>query len=450
MTDTENTQAKVYKAGGGGGNKKLHFDVLAVEQRNMFDRTISLLSKYQIAEKEQELRQITLRDKLIQITVSVAREDFPLKRASIDIQYYANAAQQAWSQFLKDVCTKLQLDFIHSILDRKDQSPIHRILMMRDKGDYLIRQREESAILEVINTGIVPLEISWEITRDIIEIKKDLAFNVKTLPHLNSRVAELVSRPLNDEDERILVNRIIGATHPSHVVELISNFYLTYEPKHEQEEAANDKASLQRRKKNINFAKIDHFINKVDIISIHRLGIESLNRFVDRRHGGDVVDHCLDHVLKVVDQLMHEVDLIAVALKLISDLSKLLVKDRDKILPVILNCMQAYCPTSAAHRVRKPKRLEVSQGTSEEMIEALLAKTTAATQFEEATNSRSASNMKGKEQVPVSTADSATEQDLRKFERYLNIFDADHHFVQTSLKTPVGERFRVYNYMHIT
>ena len=102
-------------------------------------------------------------------------------------------AQLHWPKFIADVRIVLGLEKIDSILDRTDKSPVCRISTLRNNGEYLVRQDESSAILEVLNTRITPVENSWEITANITDIQRDLNFDLQTFPAQEVRVHDLVS-----------------------------------------------------------------------------------------------------------------------------------------------------------------------------------------------------------------------------------------------------------------
>jgi hypothetical protein len=142
-------------------------------QEELFRRTLSKSHLY-FQNKEQEARQTTLITEYITLTVNVAREDFPSISADIPIKYSLEAAQSAWRQFLVDVRVALNIEFIEVILDKMDSSPVHRVMRLRPGGQCYVKQREDSAVLEVIVQGKLPEQISWPTTQGITRAKDDL------------------------------------------------------------------------------------------------------------------------------------------------------------------------------------------------------------------------------------------------------------------------------------
>lgn len=216
----------IYETGGGAGFSRLSYETLDEHRVSMYGRTLSWLTESQKDDLAQEKRQITVQEKLTEIDVIVCREEYPLHKSTIHVSFYVSSAQDAWEKFLADVCRSLHLEFIHSILERGDKAPVYRVLMLRNGAEYLVRQRETSSILQVLNDGVAPLEISWESTRDIITVKKDLAFNDRQHPGLVSRVLNLVSKPLTQHNEQALSRRILDATKPEDLVREINCLYL--------------------------------------------------------------------------------------------------------------------------------------------------------------------------------------------------------------------------------
>lgn len=322
----------------------------------MYERTLNQLSDFQMAHLAQEKRQLTVVDQPISMFINVSREDFPDVTARVDIVYVQSASSQAWAKLLKDVCTKLKIDFIHSILDRVDKSPVHRILRLRPGGDYLARQRETSAILEVINTGKTPVDVSWDITMDINDVKNSLAFDQRNMPVIDRRVASLVSKPVTRETQREIATLIMNAVSPKAAVGVIEQFHKQYigivsEDSKDSNLSEADGAALS-------FGDVAKYGDAIDIVTLHRLCLETLGRFVTQGRAKHVASSpCFEYVCSVIDGLRNEVDVVAIGLKLLTDVMKYLVEERETVFHVILNCVQAYAPPAAPHRPRNPKRL---------------------------------------------------------------------------------------------
>eukprot|EP01032_Pedospumella_encystans_P024246 gene24246-27428_t len=327
----------VLDAGGGSGRQNLTFDTLFEGQCSMYARTLNQQSDFQTAHLEQEKRQLTVVDKPISIYINVSREDFPDVTAKIDIVYIRSASSQAWAQLMKDICVKLKIDFIHSLLDRVD------------------KQRENSAILEVINTGKTPIDVSWDITMDINDVKQSLAFDQRNMPVIDKRVASLVAKSLTRETQRDIASLIMNAVSPKAAVGVIEQFHKQYIGVTTDENAVTAEDSGGA----LAWGDITKYGDAIDIVTLHRLCLETLNRFVTQGRAKHVAGSpCFEYVCNVIDGLRSEVDVVTIGLKLLSDVMKYLVEERETVYHVILNCVQAYAPAAAMHRLRNPKRLQ--------------------------------------------------------------------------------------------
>eukprot|EP01033_Poteriospumella_lacustris_P002124 gene2124-1549_t len=300
----------------------------------------------------QEKRQITVKEELTEIEVTVAREDFPLQKAQIKISYFPSSAQEAWGKFLSDVTKALRLDFIHSVVDRGDKAPIFRIIMLKNNSEYLVRQRENSAVLEVLNQGVSPMEISWEVTRDILHVKKDLEFNLRTNPNTQQRVFNLVTKPITSLRQKQFTERLLQTTKPKDIVDDVNKLYLpgveTWSP-----EYTSGLVTL-------NYGDTARLDADYDMVTIHRLSLEHLDRLCARGFEALVAKQAIHYVFKAMKELADESDVVAVGLKLVADLSRFLLKQRDGVFTAVLNAMQHYAPPAPSHRPRKPKRLAMT------------------------------------------------------------------------------------------
>eukprot|EP01038_Epipyxis_sp_PR26KG_P004852 gene4852-6800_t len=375
----------IFDAGGGPGPTKLDFATLTKEQFAMYERTLINEAPIELANREQEERQVTFYDKRVTIIVNIAREDFPEISSNIEVTFLPFAAQQAWETFMKDVAEKLQVEFIYSILDRYDKSPVIRILRLRNNGQYLVRQRETSSILEIINTGKPPVDVSWPITENIIRAKNDLILQENSLEKTENRIASLVTRPLVREKQRTVSKAIIEANKPDELIHIIVSFHKQFNDflksdnkkqktnviKHEN---LNDNVVNSSEKENFLIlfdpfndtpsSVIDKTIsynNKnydgiIDIVTIHRLCLESIDRFVMKGKARGVAFHCYEFIRKTIVDFPDEVDLTTTGLKIINSLYKFLIAQREELVHTILDCIQHYAPPAPPHRVRNPFR----------------------------------------------------------------------------------------------
>lgn len=387
----------LYDAGGGMGRSGLSFGALQCAQDRMFGRTIYQLSGHDIRNRDQELRQLIDLEGSITIHVTIAREDFPAVSAVFKVTYIPSNAQLAWNKLLDDVVKKLKVDFIYSIVDRNDKSPVSRVLRLRDGGEYYVRQREASAILDVLNTGNSPVEVSWDITMHIDNVKKDLSFSLSDMPVIDKRVAGMVSKKITRAVQIDLQKAIMESKHPSEAVSIMRSFHESYHPEDNTklnikeavlsrplEEDLRKEELFDRGKKtpeskggrgvvhhSVAYRDVAKYDRSVDIVSLHRLVLETLRRFVTRGRVKAVAkEQCFEYVEGVINELRHEVDIVSMGLKLLSDIMKYLVQFRESLLHLILNCIQAYAPPPGANVKRDPARLRAAEDAYSAFINA--------------------------------------------------------------------------------
>lgn len=355
------TVPTIYNAGGGAGQDDLFFKTLREGQEEMFSRTLQNDGPQQMAWKAQELRQIHLLDPVIKLRVNVAREDFPGTSADIDIEFVASADQQAWAKFLRDVCLKLDIQFIHSIVDRSDKSPVWRTLRLRPGGEYFVRMRESAAILDVIITGTNPVAISWPITKDINEVKENVIFEEKEIPKIDSRVDKLISQTMTRAEERDLANAFRRAKTPYAVMKYLETFENMY--------AAQ--AALAGKEDGE-----DIYENCIDIVTLHRLCMETLERLavVGPAPAEIVANRCFNYIAQTIEKFRKEKDIVIIGLKLLAAIVPYLTTKRAVLYDVTLDSILAYAPAAAADRPRKPLRKQTAADSYAASLEAMSAK----------------------------------------------------------------------------
>ncbi|RYG66153.1 hypothetical protein EON64_10390, partial [archaeon] len=348
MESSQKGQPIVYEGGGGAGLEGLTFGTVTDAQNQMYRRTIGNWSEMMIKNVEQEQRQLKICEALIKITVQVSREDFPSVRGNVTLQYFPTAAQQVWGKFLSDICKLLKIEFVHSVLERGDRAPVNRILRLKDGGDYLVRQRESSAVLEVLNTHAPPLEHSWPITQKIVGVKKDLQLGVRGLPNVHNRILHLTSQLLTSRTEKDTAEKILNARQPLEVVVSLCLLYLDSETAVSEEE-------LSLLPLNTNFNELSRFEGTVDILSLHRLALETLNRFAvkDTHTQQLVAKQTSQYILKVLEGLAERLDLVTLALRLLTELLSHMVSYKERCFGILLKVMKMYAPLPAPHRSRE-------------------------------------------------------------------------------------------------
>jgi hypothetical protein len=326
--------------------KDTHFQPLEEKQIEMFKKTLPV---YQESEEcKQELRQTCLVQKHSQVTVHVAREDFPHIRATITVSFIPDAAQGAWADFLDACRNKLGIDFIDSVYDKFDQSPVHRVLRLQDGGHYVIRQREESSVLEVIQSGVRPGKIVWPITK-FINTAKDILGDLQThQPGMESRVERLVQQPQLRSRQRKICQMILKSTTPEEIIKIMLELVEHRNPK------PSDPPDVVAAIEKDNKKKLD---SEIDYVSIYRIFLESLNRVALRGFMEEAGENSiLTYVLNLIEKYKHEVDIVVLGMKLMSDMVKSLALRTDEIFHVIMNCFQQYSPPPQPGFVRVLKR----------------------------------------------------------------------------------------------
>ena len=200
----------VYDAGGGAGFGGLTFKNLKDEQDNMYMRTLNT-TVLEDANVEQELRQLDIADEYITYIVNISREDFPSKSADLEVRFTPKALQAAWAQFLYDARVMLDVEFVDSIVDRKDGAPVNRMLGLRNGGQYFLRQREASAIMEVIQSGKLPEQVSWPVTSGINIAKDNLKESTTYQKTIDDKIDFIINQPMLREQQRETTYDILEA-----------------------------------------------------------------------------------------------------------------------------------------------------------------------------------------------------------------------------------------------
>lgn len=337
------------------------FNTIAEKHKSRF---VDSLPKYTTSyEHEQESRQTRLKEEYHTVRVHVAREDYLYIQGDVELKFYPSAAQGAWPTFLQEVRRVLNMDFIDSIYDKFDESPVHRTLRLQDGGHYVVRQREESSVLEVIQSGERPGKIIWPITKDINsskEILGDLALNRVSM---DVRVDRLINEPQARARQRGIITLLLKAKLPSEILKIVFELIRPREELeyHDEEEIA------QIRKENIK--KRDP---EIDSISLYRTSLESLNRVAVRGYMEEMAaDNVVRYILETAENFRHEVDITVVGMKLISDIVRVLTRRTDDILNVVMDSAQHYAPEPSKGIERVIKRLlpdpeEVARKKAEE------------------------------------------------------------------------------------
>lgn len=395
-------------AGGGPGSSRLKYNILNETQKELFQRTLQP-TPLEVANYEQERRQVNTLLTFIDLKVNVAREDFPAINADIILHFQPYQATQAWQKFIADISKALRLEFIDCIVDRKDGAPIHRAMRLRQGGTYFARQRESSSILEILVTSVPPVQYIWEVTKDIAKVKEELEDGFKDQENITTRVKELINRPKHREEEKSIADAILQAEHPLDVVDAIDDLVHStlVEKKELNEENQNELNNkvvpgdiLSQRNKIITLKDVDHqknpklwhFDKSVDVVSLHRLALEHLNRMalipkphIEKEDNSDsdeesqeeipsnaeiIVKDCLGFVLESIENFRYETDVNVIGLRFLADLIPHLGTERIKVMEALLNNIQIYAPERPDYRgPRIIPRIQPDRKPIEEPIE---------------------------------------------------------------------------------
>jgi len=382
---------------GGEGRSSLTLDAQATVQLDMYRRTLDLSDLF-FRNKEQESRQTKLVDDILHMTVNVAREDFPSISSDVPISYTLSAAQAAWRQFLVDTRVVLNLEFIEDILDKKDMAPVHRIQALRNGGQYFVKQREASAILEVIESGKLPQQLSWPVTQGINIAKDNLLESAKTHEWMDKRVDEIINMPMIRESQRSFMTLLTEADQAQEVLDIIfdvmheidlpaEELKIALEKKAAAEEEARIKeeerlermqAALQKGASAAELMALNSeepirpvFIAltthdpEVDIVLLHRVALESLSR-LSKKHPDKLPEMAqLTHkfVYDTVVKFRDEIDIVLLGLKVVGDYCDFNAVNRHEIFVLILDTIQSYAPPPlfylprVIHRLLSPEEL---------------------------------------------------------------------------------------------
>jgi len=390
---------KVFDAGG-EGRETLTLVAQSRVQAAMYERTLDLSDLF-YRNKEQEQRQTMIVDEVRRITVNVAREDFPAIAAEIPVAYTTSAGQAAWRQFLVDVRVALNLEFIEDILDRMDSAPVHRVLGLRDGGQYFVKQREASAILEVIQTGKLPLQVSWPVTMGINLAKENLAESGRVQVWMDKRVDEIINMPMIREGQRSSLTLLTEADSAQEVLDIMwdvmhavdlppEELKIALQKKWEAEEEARiqEEERVGRMKEalargasaaelmSLNaeepirpvYVALTTHDKEVDIVLLHRVALETLSR-LSARHPDKMPETATvasQFVLNTIALFREEIDIILLAVKAISDLAEYSGAFRREIFISICDTLQCYAPPPLFYLPRMVHRLLSQEELEEE------------------------------------------------------------------------------------
>ena len=105
----------------------------------------------------------------------------------------------------------LDVEFVDSIVDRKDGAPVNRMLGLRNGGQYFLRQREASAIMEVIQSGKLPEQVSWPVTSGINIAKDNLKESTTYQKTIDDKIDFIINQPMLREQQRETTYDILEA-----------------------------------------------------------------------------------------------------------------------------------------------------------------------------------------------------------------------------------------------
>ena len=388
--------AKIYDAAG-AGRAGLTFEKQGEAQLEIYKRTLTVSSLF-IENLAQELRQTQLRDETLHLTVSVAREDFPSVSADVKITYLQSAMQAAWRVFLVDVRLALKVDFIESILDRMDLAPINRLVSLRDGGQYFCKQREASAILEVIESGKLPQQVSWPITQGINVAKSNLLESGMNQTLMDKRIDAIIKMPMIRENQRETCFALLDAANAQEILSAMDAMMHAVDlPPDELKIALTKKAQYEEEARLAEEARVDAmnaalargataaellafnsaeaikaidvplktYDREVDIVLLHRVALESLSRLVMNNPEAlmDTAHMSFEFIEQTLVRFRDEIDIVLMAVKLLGELCEYLLIKRRAMYIVIFDTVQCYAPPPLfylpriVHRLLSPEEL---------------------------------------------------------------------------------------------
>lgn len=332
-------------------------DFQRITLRNEENFKQSLLLYQTTYEYEQEMRQVSLYEEYRTITVSIAREDYPNIQNEITFNYLYSAAQKYWNIFLTLVREKLRIDFIDSIYEKDSLTPIHTIIRLQPNGSYLVRQREESSILELIHTGIRPGKIVWPITKEINSSKQRLHELSLNQQPMETRVERLLQKPQIRVRQRGVTTLLLATQFPDEILQIINELVRVKDPS--VVALSSDNQTLTEELKNeIEADNLKKQDPEIDLPTIYRISLECLNRHAVKglmEEVGD--DRIVTYILEVLSIYKENVDITVIGMKLLNDIVKVLTRHVDQVFQVVMDSMQHYAPPPTPGYPRVIKRL---------------------------------------------------------------------------------------------
>lgn len=287
-----------------------------------FNESIKVLDQYA---SEQEHRQLRLTETTVHIVVSVSREDFPSKTAAIPIAYFPTASQAAWQVFLSDVRKKLEVEFVDRIIDRSNYATVHRTLSLRNGGQYFVRQREESSVLEVLNTSVTPVQIVWPITKVMMSAKESLSDLVSMQEPIETRVDTLIRRPQGRAQQTAAAKAILEAPDAGSMIKTLNDItipkpFVRISGLKEGDSLLAKFTATVEAASNKNLGSRRPLDSEVDHVALYRLAIEGMNRMSITNTAKTTVctDEVLDFICESIEDFRDEVDVVVPALQLLT------------------------------------------------------------------------------------------------------------------------------------
>lgn len=233
----------------------------------------------------QELRQISMVEKSIKLTVTVVREDIPSIQGIISLTYKKSSSQEAWGLFIRDVRAALDLDYIDCIMDIIDKSPVYMVDRLIPFATYLARQTEDSALMDALNDGGVPLTPSWQSVADIALVKQDLLLSRHFQERIDKKTTQILNMPMTRIEEYSISKKIIAAKTAvqilSHIKDIVKVSNDHYESKRISDMNRENTVSYDDHGLVISTVEVgdhDDTVPFIDLASLHRLAFESLGR----------------------------------------------------------------------------------------------------------------------------------------------------------------------------
>jgi hypothetical protein len=205
----------------------------------------------------------------------------------------------------------------------------------------------------------------------INQSKIDLVRASEYHPKMEVRVDDLIRRPVTRVEEFTASKRILAATTAKEIIEVIDDVMQSYTNQNTTEMSASEGSPLTQSQRPS--LLVEHVL---DVISLHRLAFESLNRLAQQSTEARLVVAAASHefILDTIEVFRSEVDVVTLGLQLINEFDLGQHMDTSDLYTLLMDCIQFFAPASPDYKPRKlPKRLQKVGLVSNELLSFMVA-----------------------------------------------------------------------------